>query len=90
MTHEESNVANDRDDQTGIANESTCKICDHHTAISMYILHTVFYTFHKVLTGRIYLTIKNFFILVTLKHDSGVMLEIRCYEVLLGDQRINF
>ena len=59
-------------------------------AISMHVLYTVFYTFHKMLTGRIYLTIKNFFILVTLKHDSGVILEIRCYEVLLGDQRINF
>ena len=59
-------------------------------AISMHVLYTTLYTFHKVLTGRIYLTIKNFFILVTLKHDSGVTLEIRCYVVLLGDQRINF
>ena len=54
----------------------------------MHVLYTTPYTFHKVLTGRIYLTIKNFFIFVTLKHDSGVTLEIRCYEVhvLLGDQ----
>ena len=59
-------------------------------AISMHVLYTFLYTFHKMLTREIYLTIKNFFILVTLKHDSGVIMEIRCYEVLLGDQRINF
>ena len=29
--------------------------------ISMHILHTVLYTFPKILTRRIYLTIKSFF-----------------------------
>ena len=33
-----------------------------HSNISKYILHTVLYTFPKVLTRRIYLTIKSFFI----------------------------
>ena len=32
-----------------------------HPNISMYILHTVLYTFPKVLTRRICLTIKSFF-----------------------------
>ena len=32
-----------------------------HSNISMLILHTVLYTFPKVLTGRICLTIKSFF-----------------------------
>ena len=32
-----------------------------HPNISMYILHTVLYTFSKVLTRRICLTIKSFF-----------------------------
>ena len=44
-----------------------------HPNISMYILHTVLYTFPKVLTRRIYLTIKSSmiisFILVTLMFD---------------------
>ena len=33
-----------------------------HFNIRMYILHTVLYTFPKVLTRRICLTIKNYFI----------------------------
>ena len=33
-----------------------------HPKISVYILHTVFYTFPKVLTRRICLTIKKFFV----------------------------
>ena len=32
-----------------------------HPNISMHILHTVLYTFSKVLTRRICLTIKSFF-----------------------------
>ena len=32
-----------------------------HSNISMYILHTALYTFPKVLTRRICLTIKSFF-----------------------------
>ena len=93
MTQEESNVANDGDDQTGIANESAWKFVNqpfrrrHQYACSLYYS---LYISYLVLTREIHLTIKNFFILVTLKHDSGVILEIRCYEVLLGDQRINF
>ena len=32
-----------------------------HPNISLHILHTVLYTFPEVLTGRICLTVKNFF-----------------------------
>ena len=54
--------------------------------ISMHILHSFLYTFPKVLTRRIWLTIKSlllviiFFILMTLMCDSGVILqgETRC------------
>ena len=60
--------------------------------ISMHSLHTVLYTFPKVLTRRIWLTIKiellhpviiSFF-LMTLMFDSGVILhcEIRCQSIL--------
>ena len=34
-----------------------------HPNISMHILHTVLYTFPKVLTRRICLTVKSFFLL---------------------------
>ena len=39
------------------------KICnsDFHPNMSMHILHTVLYTFPKVLAGRMYSTIKSFF-----------------------------
>ena len=56
-----------------------------HPKISMYILHTPFYTFPKLLTRRICLPIKAsfvgvhlFFILMTLTCDSGV---IQCGEI---------
>ena len=57
-----------------------------HPNIRMRILHSVLYTFPKVLAGRICLTITgssvdyHFLILVTLMCDSGVTLkeEIRC------------
>ena len=51
-----------------------------HPNISMHILHSFLYTFPKVLTRRIWLTIKSlllviiFFILMTLMCDSGVIL----------------
>ena len=53
----------------------------HHSNISMHILHTVLYTFPKVLTRRICLTIHSFFrwwslfffILMSLVIDSGVI-----------------
>ena len=35
--------------------------CPLHPSVNMHILHTVLYTFLKVLTRRICLTIKNFF-----------------------------
>ena len=63
------------------------KSCSHcfpvnplHPNISMHILHTVLYTSPKVLTRRICLRIKSFFlviipfILITLMCDSGVIL----------------
>ena len=62
-----------------------------HPNISKHILHTVLCTFPKLLTRRIWLTIKRFFklmiisfILVTLMRDSGVILwgEIRCWSLL--------
>ena len=46
-----------------------------HPNISMHILHTVLYTFPKVLTRRICLTIKSY--LKALMFDVGV--------ILLGD-----
>ena len=51
-----------------------------HPDISMHTLHTVLNTFPYVLAGRICLTVKRFFILITLMFDSGVILkgEIRC------------
>ena len=48
-----------------------------HPNIIMHILHTVLYTFPEVLTRRICLLIKSFFlleILVTFVCDSGVIL----------------
>ena len=51
-----------------------------HLNISMHILHTVLYTFPKVLTRRICLTVKSFFylviislILMTFMLDPGVI-----------------
>ena len=51
-----------------------------HPNISMHILHTVLYTFPKVLTRRICLTVKSFFylviislILMTFMLDPGVI-----------------
>ena len=43
--------------------------------ISMHILHTVLYSFHKMLTRRMCFTIKSFvsFTLVILMFDSGVL-----------------
>ena len=51
-----------------------------HPDISMHTLHTVLNTFPYVLARRICLTVKRFFILITLMFDSGVILkgEIRC------------
>ena len=53
-----------------------------HPNINMHILHTVLYTFPKVLTRRICFTVKSFlswltflFILVTLMFGSGVILK---------------
>ena len=53
-----------------------------HPNINMHILHTVLYTFPKVLTRRICFTVKSFlswltflFILVTLMFSSGVILK---------------
>ena len=49
-----------------------------HPKISMHILHTVFYTFPKVLSRRFCLTIKSMliisFTLMTLMFDPGVIL----------------
>ena len=51
-----------------------------HPNISMHILHTILFTFPKVLTGRICLTIKSFFswlsflLFWTLMSDSELML----------------
>ena len=51
-----------------------------HPNISMHILHTVLYTFPRVLTWRICLTVKSFFylviislILMTFMLDPGVI-----------------
>ena len=53
-----------------------------HPNINMHILHTVLYTFPKVLTRRICFTVKSFlswltflFILVTLMFGSGMILK---------------
>ena len=46
-----------------------------HPDISMHTLHTVLNTFPYVLAGRICLTVKRFFILITLMFDSGVILK---------------
>ena len=49
-----------------------------HPDISMHTLHTILNilnTFPYVLAGRICLTVKRFFILITLMFDSGVILK---------------
>ena len=46
-----------------------------HPDISMHTLQTILNTFPYVLAGRICLTVKRFFILITLMFDSGVILK---------------
>ena len=46
-----------------------------HPDISMHTLHTILNTSPYVLAGRICLTVKRFFILITLMFDSGVILK---------------
>ena len=63
----------------GMAIAKSLTLSPLHPNISIYILHTVLYTFLKVLTRRICLAINNLlvvisFIFVTLMRDSGVIL----------------
>ena len=46
-----------------------------HPDIIMHTLQTILNTFPYVLAGRICLTVKRFFILITLMFDSGVILK---------------
>ena len=66
-----------------------------HPNINMHILHTVLYTFPKVLTRRICFTVKSFlswltflFILVTLMFGSGWYWK-EDLEITLKGQKVN-